>query len=187
MDEDLLGTYSPKIKRKKLEFEEGPGGTVIKNLKEHFLNSFQVLEERVKALDAGNTAQQRKVERQMEKILNINYSPDDFCEVQEYVEKMQKFPAPMNNALAFATTIYAENKSLEAENAELRQQLERARDRIKQLDFDRATEICARVNAERRLSQEPCTVEKHKELESDNAELTEQLKRIREMCQQYAE
>lgn len=42
--------------RSRLEFEDGPGGTVIKNLKEHLLSPFHVaeLEERIKALEAEN-------------------------------------------------------------------------------------------------------------------------------------
>ncbi len=45
-----------KIVPPELEFEDGPGGTVIKNLKEHLLSPLHVaeLEGRIKALEAEN-------------------------------------------------------------------------------------------------------------------------------------
>ena len=48
----------------------------------------------------------------MEKRWNINYSQEEFLEVQNYIDSMQDFPAYINNAKALAATLYHENNIL---------------------------------------------------------------------------
>ena len=84
------------------------------------------LKSRVRELDAELKAEKLS-KSAMEKRWNLNYMPHEFNEVREYIEQMKDFPAPWNNALAFAATLYSENNRTQSRVRELESEVHRAR------------------------------------------------------------
>ena len=107
----------------------------------------------------------------MEKRWNINYSQEEFLEVQNYIDSMQDFPAYINNAKALAATLYHENNIL----MDCKGEADHLRARNAELEAEAKREIEARIYAEKLLMNEPCTVDSHKQLEAEVARLRKEI------------
>jgi hypothetical protein len=77
---------------------------------------------------------------------NLNYMPHEFNDVKEYVDQMKDFPAPWNNALAFAATLYSENKRIESRVRELEAERDRLKKTIASRDRECASEHWGALN-----------------------------------------